>query len=341
MTLRVATVLSARDWESRLVAAARASASVRLLLRAFLPDEVLDRSGDLDVVVVGSETPWASAARIRAWSRAGLRVTGIHPPGDRPAAERLREAGADLVLPDDLPAETLLREIRLLEPAAARPDATSSCVAVTGARGAPGRTEISLALAWIAAGSSRATLVDADLEAPAIAIRMGIDPKLDLADAVDAVHEEGTVPDRVLHRVGRLGVITGAHRIDEPRLRPEPVFDVIDALRIDGPVVVDTGPWPAGLEIIKSATTTVVVVEASPIGIVRAATILQEWTGPPPRLVVNRVGRSNLDSVEAARKWTGLDPIGVVRFLPAAMQAARSGSRPSRRMVRQLIEVME
>jgi hypothetical protein len=162
MTLRVATVLSAREWESRLVAAARATAAIRLVLRAYLPDEVLERGADLDVVVVGSETPWASAVRLRSWSRAGLLVVGVHPAGDRPASVRLAEA--DLVLPDDLPAETMLREIRLLEPAALRPDPGYPTVAVTGARGAPGRTEVALGIAWLLSGEGPATLVDADLD---------------------------------------------------------------------------------------------------------------------------------------------------------------------------------
>ena len=229
MNLRVATVLSAREWESRLVAAARTSASVRLVLRAFLPDEVIEHSHELDVVVVGSETPWVSTARLAAWVRAGIRVVGIHPMGDRPAADRLASAGVDLVLSDDLPAETILREIRLLEPAAERSDPSHPLVAVTSGGGAPGRTEIALALAWTLAGRARCTLVDADLTAPGLAVRLGIPPRPDLADAVDAVHETGTVPDHLLHPAGRLRIVTGSHRSGEPPLRPEPVFDVIDA----------------------------------------------------------------------------------------------------------------
>lgn len=113
MTLRVATVLSAREWEARLVAGARSSASVRLVLRAFRPAEVAERAASLDIVVVGSETPWATPARIGSWLRLGLRVVGVHPVGDRPAAERFRSCGVDLALADDLEAEAMLREIRI------------------------------------------------------------------------------------------------------------------------------------------------------------------------------------------------------------------------------------
>lgn len=341
MTLRVSTVLSAREWESRLVAAARATASVRLVLRAFLPDEVIDRSHEVDVVVVGSETPWASTARLASWVRVGIRVVGIHPVGDRPAADRLAAAGVDLVLSDDLPAETILREIRLLEPAAERSDPSHRLVAVTGGGGAPGRTEIALALAWIASGRGACTLVDADLSAPGLAVRLGIPPRPDLADAVDSVHESGTVPESLVHPAGRLRIVTGSHRPGEPPLRAEPVFDVIDALRVTTPVVVDTGGWPQGAEIVKAATTGIVVADASPTGIVRTAAVLGEWAGPPPRLVLNRVDPGHGgEAVTAVRRWTGLDPVALVPFRRGVMRANRRGGRPDAGMLKALRRVL-
>lgn len=339
MTLRVGTVLSAREWESRLVAAARSSAGIRLVLRAFLPDEVVDRVGELDVVVVGSETPWASPARMASWSRAGLRVVAIHPAGDRPAADRMRSVGVDLVLSDDLPVDTILREIRLLEPAAERQEATRPLIAVTGARGAPGRTEVALAIAWLTSGSGDTVLVDADLDAPGVAVRTATAPRPDLADAVDAVHESGGVPDRLLHPAGRLRLLPGAHRVGEPALRPEPVFDVVDALRVHRTVVVDTGPWPSGGEVAKAATSAVVVADASPSGIVRAAGVLGEWAGPPPCLVLNRVIGGGDDAVRAIRRWTGLEPAALVPFHRSVITASRSGGPPARRLLTPLIGI--
>jgi MinD-like ATPase involved in chromosome partitioning or flagellar assembly len=331
MTLRVATVLSARDWEARLVAGARASASVRLVLRAFRPEEVAEGAVALDVVVVGSETPWATPARIGSWLRLGLRVVGVHPVGDRPAVERFRGCGVDLTLSDDLDAEAMLREIRMLEPAAARSHAEWPLIAVTGGRGAPGRTEVAVAAAWAIAGAEPTTLVDADLEAPGVAIRLAIAPRPDLTDAADHVHESGTLPDRLIHRVGRLGVIPGSHRLGEATLRPEPVFDVVDAARASSRVVVDTGPWPHANDIVKGADEAVVVVDGSPTGIVRAAALVADWTGPPPRLVVNRVPpRRRIDTVRAVRRWTGLEPVAVVPWLRAVPPAARSGASPPR-----------
>jgi MinD-like ATPase involved in chromosome partitioning or flagellar assembly len=333
MTLRVATVLSAREWESRLVAAARSSATVRLVLRAFLPGEVSEQTESLDIVVVGSETPWATTARLMAWRRDGLRVVGVHPVGDRPAADRLRAAEVDLVLPDDLGAEGMLREIRLIEPAAHRAEGTAPLVVVTGPRGAPGRTEIALALAWNSSGRVPTTLIDADLDAPALAVRLGIPPRPDLADAVDSVHGSGSLPLALLHDIGRLAVLPGSHRPGEPPLRPEPIFDVVDAARYSRKVVVDAGPWPANLEVTKAATEAVIVAEGSPLGIVRAAAVTSEWTGPPPRLVLNRVRPADRSEVVAAiRRWTGLEPAAVIPPLSRIAGSVRGAGAPVRKL---------
>jgi MinD-like ATPase involved in chromosome partitioning or flagellar assembly len=342
MTPRVATVLSAREWEARLVATARASATVRLVLRAFLPSEVSERIGELDVVVVGSETPWATPARLASWKRMGVRVIGVHPAGDQPAASRLRAGHSDLVLSDDLPAEAMLREIRLLEPSASRPAPVSRLFAVTGGRGAPGRTEIAIGLAWVIAGSEPTVVVDADLQAPAMAIRLGVPPRPDLADAVDRVHTDGIVPADCLRSIGRLGVIPGAHRPGEPPLRPEPVFDVIDAARSRGCVVADVGAWPDGAEIVKAATDAVLVVDGSPLGIVRAAGVAAEWMGPPPMVVVNRVRRANREDVTTAvRRWTGLDPTALIPPHRGITAASRSGGAPARKLISALGPLLE
>ena len=56
MTPRIATVLSAREWESAVVAMARETATVRLVLRAYQPDDVSRRIDEIDVVIAGAET---------------------------------------------------------------------------------------------------------------------------------------------------------------------------------------------------------------------------------------------------------------------------------------------
>ncbi|MFQ5948700.1 MAG: hypothetical protein ACE5KX_07560, partial [Acidimicrobiia bacterium] len=118
MTPRIATVLSARDWESDLVRLARDGALVRLVLRAYRPEDLEKDAERVDVVVAGAETSWVTPARVAAWRRAGLRVIGIYAAGDHPARDRLEAGGADEIFPDDTPLPVILQAIRFLRPAA-------------------------------------------------------------------------------------------------------------------------------------------------------------------------------------------------------------------------------
>ena len=117
MTLRVATVLSAREWEPTLVSQARESAAVRIVLRAYQPREIEERADEIDVVVAGAGTGQRSrdpALRPRVRGMVVLRLAdlpgvlgslGITPlphaggggAADRPAEVRLEiiEEGRD------------------------------------------------------------------------------------------------------------------------------------------------------------------------------------------------------------------------------------------------------
>lgn len=81
MTLRAATILSAREWESDLVAHTRETASLRLVLRAFQPGDIEARADDIDVVIAGAEVAWVTPTQIRSWRRRGLTVLGIYQIG--------------------------------------------------------------------------------------------------------------------------------------------------------------------------------------------------------------------------------------------------------------------
>lgn len=343
MTPRVATVLSARDWESGLVVQAKETAEVRLVLRAYRPEEVEEEAHRLDVVVAGAETTWVTPARIAAWRRRGLLVVGMFPCGDGPARQRLVAGGADEVLPDDTPAGEVVRTIRLLRPAAtvaAAPPAARVAV-VTGAAGAPGRTEVALALAWGWASRRRTVLLDFDLEAPALAVRLGRPPRPDLVDAAEAVHETGALPPGAIVACGPLGLVLGSTRRGEGALPPHLTADVaVAAASVAALVVLDAGVRRGDDPLVKGADLAVLVAEASPIGLVRAARLAADWAGPRPWLVLNRVHRSQAaEVVAAARRWTGLDPAALVPERAAVTDAARSArppARPLRRALRHL-----
>ncbi|MBN2113977.1 MAG: hypothetical protein JW785_07620 [Acidimicrobiia bacterium] len=343
MTPRVATVLSARDWESGLVVQAKETAEVRLVLRAYRPEEVEEEAHRLDVVVAGAETTWVTPARIAAWRRRGLRVVGIFPCGDGPARQRLVAGGADEVLPDDTPAGEVVRTIRLLRPAAAvaTPSVTGRLVLVTGPPGAPGRTETALALAWGWAARGRTLLLDLDVAAPALAVRLGRPPRPDLVDAAEVVHETGALAPRSVIEYGPLGLVVGSTRRGEAPLPDHLMADVVAAARgLADLVVVDAGPRRGDDPLLKGADLAVLVAEASPVGLVRAAHLAGEWAGPRPLLVLNRVHRPQVSEVvAAARRWTGLDPAALVPERAAVVAAARSArppARPLRRALRRL-----
>lgn len=339
--LRVATVLSAREWESRLVAAARDTAMIRLVLRAFVPDEVSAHAGGIDVVVAGAETPWVTPTRVASWRRLGLRVVGVHPRSDRPAAERLLAGGADLLIEDDLDAEAMVREIRILDLSPADSvERAGRLLVVTGVHGAPGVTEVAVALAWNAAGRGDAVLLDADLVAPSIAVRLGLPPRPDLADLVDRSLGSSTPDLTSASRIGGLTVVPGSLRREDVGLRADVVVDLAGALAVSAEVVADAGRWPASAPMVREADATVLVAGSTPTAIVRLARLVEEWVGPQPHLVVNGVDPvRRLDVVSAVRRWSGLEPVAVLPRSRRVVAAAATASDPPASLRRRLVDV--
>ena len=343
MTIRVATVLSARDWEPNLVAYAHETAALRVVLRAYQPREIEERVADIDVVVAGAAVAWVTQTQISTWRRLGLAVVGIHPPGDRPAIRLLEEAGAHEILSDDLPIEAIAQAVRFIMPAIDRLPAepTGETIAVVGPRGAPGCTEVALATAWSAAGHTPTVLLDLDLNAPSLAIRLGLPPRPDITDVADGLRLSGSIAPDAIQRVGNLEVIVGSHRLGEPPLRSSMVEDVVDAAAASwSRVVLDLGAAPADDPLLKRADHAVLVVDGSAVGLVRGARLASEWSGPPPILVLNRVeSRATTDVIRAARRWTGLEPTILLRQRSAIRRAALAARPPDRKLARVLSRI--
>lgn len=338
MTVRVGTVLSVRDWEPGLVAAAHDSALVRIVVRAFRPQDLDVHLDAMDVVVVGGDTAWLTPVHVRTWKSAGVAVLGVVPAGDRPAADLLASGGADEVVPDSIPIDALVQAIRFIQPGRVLADAASGgrTVGVTGTRGAPGCTEVAVAYAASVADDGSALLIDADVEAPAVAIRLGLAPRPDLLDAIDGVRSEAMLDPVAVHTVGPLGVVVGPHRGAADDVRPSHVESVIRAARQRyDTTIVDLGTSEVGRALVEDLDATILVADASALGIVRAARLVERWMGPAPALVLNRVDPSARErSIEAARRWTGLEPAVVVRDRRAVRRAACSARAPDRRFAR-------
>lgn len=343
MTTRVATVLSAREWEPNLVAYARETAAVRVVLRAFQPRDIENRIEDIDVVVASGDVAWVTPHQISTWCRLGLAVVGVVPAGDDPAAALLELGGAAEVLPDSADVAALVQAIRFVSPTN-RPRSTGRrghVTAVVGPRGAPGSTEVACAKAFELARDERTVLIDADLSAPAIAIRLGIAPRPDITDAADLVRAEGHLDRSCVRSVGRLDVIPGSHRDGEAPMREAMLAGLIEAASDRyANVVMDVGSTPMTDETYESVDNVLLVVEATPVGIVRAAQFTSAWFGPTPDVVVNKTTSTNRTQViEAVRRWTGLDPVAVIPDRDRVRRNAAGGKPPDRTFSRSLAGV--
>lgn len=343
MTIRVATVLSAREWEPGLVGHAKETAAIRIVLRAYRPSDIETHASDIDVVVAGGEVSWVTSRQVSTWRRLGFGVIGVYPAGDRPAAALLEDGGADEVVPDTIDVAALIQAIRFVVPAGeqAAPFDRGRITAVTGPRGAPGCTEVALGVASMLSADASTVLIDADIAAPALAVRLGLPPRPDVTDAADSVRADGVIAPECLHKVGRLSVITGSHRPGEDPLRDTMIAGVVDAAasRFDN-VVLDAGAAPSGSAIIEESDSVLLVVDATAVGVVRAAQVTSRWMGPQPTLILNRVdSRDRAQVVEAARRWTGLEPAAVVPERRQVRRTTAAARMPDRRFTSALAAV--
>lgn len=264
-------------WESELVEQARLTGSLKIAQRAFHPAQVQQvlRRGTARAVLVGAEIPWLSPGLISAWQDRGLVVIGISDSYHPLDCELLEDWGCNYVLeqPDPEWAATVLRADSPGRDLARGVQEGPTVVAVGGPRGAPGRTEVALGLAWMAARTGPCLLIEAD-PSPTLGLRLGLPPPTNAYEPVDF---HGI--DVLLQRAGgsAVGMLVGGWS----RLWDYPIT-VVDL----GPCVKSFEQWPGQK---------VVVCEASPSGIVRAASFLARLDRRrQPWLVVNHLEANDL-----------------------------------------------
>ena len=266
-------------------------------------------------MLVGVEIPWLSPGLVAAWRDMGALVMGVNDPYHPPAERLLDDWGCDFVLTDPDP-EWVASVVRTARPAADRsPGARrrQRVVAVGGPRGAPGRTEVALGLAWVAARTGSCLLVEAD-NAPGLGLRLGLPPPPSPHQTV-TTHGVDLLLWSPYRSAG--GLLTGGWSM----------------LHEYQTTVVDLGPSPAAFE--KWPGERVVVCDARPSGIVRGACFLGKLNGmDPPWVIVNR-----LEADERVRRqillhmedWAGKRPdaqVGILHDLewgkppPASLQTA-------------------
>ena len=313
---RIATVLSAREWEPRLVDAARRDPTVRVVRRVYEPED-LDRATPLDIVVVGAETSWITSSRIRSLRRSGTRVIGMYPSGDGPGRALLERGGADVALPDSTPPEDVLQAATAVAAVSLARVQTGRLISVTGPRGAPGRTEIAVALAEALATTQSTALVDLDVDAPGVGLRLGLRPGPDLHDIVDSIRT-GDQETLTARHSGNLTVIAGPGPTRAGSNGTAIIAELVDTVVTSFEAsIADVGPWRPGIPCLATSDAIVLVCAANPKSLIRAARAVHDWEGPVPLVALNRVEPGNEQaSTRLARRALGLEPTILISEAP-------------------------
>jgi Mrp family chromosome partitioning ATPase len=323
----VATVLTSHRWEEEFVSFVRDGAGFRVVTRAYEPEELTRSSAD--VIVIGSETSWISPVHVRTWRRRGIRVVGVHPPGDEPGRQLLERGGADTILPETTSVVGLFRAVQALSIVDAPPTSEGTIVSVTGPRGAPGRTEIALAFALDASTRQRTLLVD--LDPPSLGVRLGLSPTPSLSEALEITRMDGMSPP--VRRMGALSILTGVEGGPlAASLRWELIRSALDTFDL---VVADLGPWPHNSGVLRNSGEALIVCDPGPTGMVRAATMVSDWHGPTPLPILNRADPTD-ETLRMARRALGLEPAAVVPFLESVRAASHHCAPPPAELIRAL-----
>lgn len=289
-----ATVVSHHAWEPELALASVRHNTARLVGRCSGFDEVKGLAPD--VVVIGTESPLAAPDAIGGWRRAGIAVMVVHDTPD-PALRRLSGL-CDAMFERSTHPGRLMAAMASIASPACRP--AHQILTVTGPRGTPGRSEVSLALAWASAERRQTTLVDLDLEAPSLSFRLGLPPftRPEVAE-VGPIRLAGFPP-----AAGPLAAHISAR--------------LIAAWNEQGPVVVDAGPNPSA----GRSLPVVVVGDGSDLGLIRLRRFLVTRSELEPIIVINRAGPDS-----------GISRLGVEPAVVIPNLAAGSSRQPIEGMV--------
>jgi len=347
--LVVVTCSLGAPWESTFVrAAAHPALGVHVGARCGDPGQALGIAmRDEPFAVVADAVPgwWdrETVARLAACGTALVIVGGPAPSGavtpdsDAPEAIATTLLRLDARAPEPAPVHS--------EPAAPR----GELVAVWGGAGSPGRTTVAVHLAAAAATRlDRVALIDADVWAPSVAQRLGIDDGRGLVHAARAASLDEDPFDRTTIDVGPCAVMPGLARPELwPELGEESFAAVLDATCARfGRVVVDLAapieedealsfdrvPFRRNLvtrSVLERADRVLLVVAGDPIGVRRGMhaidALRQELPGVDERVevVANRVpARRETEIADAVRTHLGrpvVASIGMDRHAETAL----------------------
>lgn len=364
METELALAVSVRDWADHLHRFLADHGGARVRLTAMGPEELVAER--YDVLLIDDVCSFLTPRLVEQVRAKGHQVVGVYDPDEfADGKDRLLEAGVDDVVESGADADEFLKVIGRVASLAERMTlghhlggpgvavtgdgpSPSSILVVAGPRGGPGITEVALEVARrLADRDGRTVLVDADLDAPSLAQRLGLPLHPNLYAAVD-VHEHALGRlEPMLHAVGgsRLRVLTGVPGgAERSGLRARQVVEVTRRLAADGArVVVDAGsaapaagrgdPGAAvARALLESAGRVVGVGAATPVGVAR----LLEWVAAvhdlragAVDLLVNRAPRGRFRRGEIIDELGRLPRLASLAFLaddPSVGAAAWAGT---------------
>ncbi|MBT8194745.1 MAG: P-loop NTPase [Acidimicrobiia bacterium] len=251
----IAIAASGREWALGLHRFVADHGGARVRVRVMHPEQAVDES--YDVLVIDDITSFLSARLVQQVQQKDRKVLGIF---EEPAGEqRLRKLGVNAVMRADAEPEAfvativnlaaqrnvdeefaeLIADLHEGEPEADAPT-TARFVAVAGAGGGVGATEVAITLAAdLRRRGTRVCLVDADDVAPAIAQRLDLPLHPNIRTAMDHLHHGSGSVSHALHRqYSGFTVLPGLPNVrDWGEIRSGDAIDVITELSAVNDVV--------------------------------------------------------------------------------------------------------
>jgi Mrp family chromosome partitioning ATPase len=325
-------------------------------VRQLVVDPTLAIEEDYEVLVASHR--WAALTRglVDEVHALGRSVVGVYDPAEPAARALLGDLGVDLVLEADASPQRFVEAVSAVRPhhvrdhlpaasAVVEPAATRGSLVVVGGSGGSGRTEVAIQLAHaLRATGAAALLVDADDVAPSVAQRLGLPLEPNLRTAVDAVEHGAGDLDGAIGRCPGAGpaVLAGLPSAATwSQLRPSEVARVVGALRVPfDPVVADVGPsledtggsrrgrHEIARQMVRDASTVVVVIGGSPVGVARGLACIVEATtlapDAPVHVLVNRAPPDGFRRSEVHDALAASGRVASVTFAPVDRRVERA-----------------
>jgi MinD-like ATPase involved in chromosome partitioning or flagellar assembly len=348
--VRIALAVSARDWADGLHRFTTDHGGALIRVRVMSERDAVEQ--DYDVLIADDVASFLSTRLVSVLRSQNKAIIGVCEGSERVSAtEFLAAMGVHDVVSSDLDPEAFLDlannlatsqpERREVVDIAPQSEARFGLTAVIGCSGGVGSTEVAIGLAQTL--PDERILIDLDVQYPAVAQRLGLNPQPNLRSALDAHrHSPAKLSEQMIEVSRGLEVLAGVVSADDwGGMRPAEVLQLVEGLLADRAIVVNLPALASSSDrptrrltkmVLELADDVVVVTVPTPVGVTRLIEWAASWAEAPEsrvHVVFNRSPRSLFkrgESFEEAIR--ALDPSSVV-FLPedlAITKAAWQGT---------------